>query len=639
MSAYGRQPPRLSLSGALGQLVLLALIVAAAGALYVLAKGFPDWAVQRALRQLQGGRYTIAVESAECHPLRGFRLGGVHAYRKGVIGPPCMEAEEARGQLDWLAPFTGGSLLKSLTLRNGIVRPALARGRPGEAAAPAGMSQFAFALRVENVVVHDVWFADLRCRVESEGARVQVEDIRGALGREAAAENLRGTASFDRYSRLLDGRFETSFDPHLLGPLVRAYRMRFVDELIERFEFHRLPPRCQFEFQRPLAEERRLSVRAKLWMQDAAYRGVETLRADADTVVELASNRTVVTISPLFVVRPEGNATVSFTVRPEEGTVDFVGNSTLDARALAGLIGIFQQEWAAKLRVEGPFEASSRGTANFRNPDAHRIVGTYRGAGIGFRRLLTESYSFTVNTNGRTNEFTDVRGRLYGGDFAGELVIVAPDAQGQNGTYAASADMPDADFARAAQALRPDMKGEQGGRMSVRLHMAGPLTTNFTHTVDGSGALRIRDGRVFMLPLFGGLTTFMARVVPGVDFVVRQSDVDTDFTLTNGVFHTDSIRIEGDVISLKGSGDVSLDGTLDFTAQIALLKSSPILGRVMHVIQWPISKLLEFRLAGTVQKPDWQALSLARDFFDRLKGLGNLLPGSRDETPESTPAP
>jgi hypothetical protein len=110
----------------------------------------------------------------------------------------------------------------------------------------------------------------------------------------------------------------------------------------------------------------------------------------------------------------------------------------------------------------------------------------------------------------------------------------------------------------------------------------------------------------------------MAKLVPGLDFVLRQGDLSLDYTLAGGKVRSDNVSVEGDVLSLSGRGDYFLDERLDFLVQVKLMRESPIVGRLLRLITWPLSKLFEFRVAGTRSEPVWYPVNFSRDLLERL---------------------
>lgn len=162
-----------------------------------------------------------------------------------------------------------------------------------------------------------------------------------------------------------------------------------------------------------------------------------------------------------------------------------------------------------------------------------------------------------------------------------------------------------------ADALSFDL-GERDGKVDGWCEFTGPLSTNRASRLNGSGSIKIADGHLAQMKLFAGLTKQLADKVPGVGFVVNQSDASVDFTVTNGVFRSENVYIEGGLISLKGWGsyDMAKDD-LDFTVRVQFLKNESILGKLVHPVTWPFTKLLlEFRATGPLDDPKWEYISI-----------------------------
>jgi len=127
--------------------------------------------------------------------------------------------------------------------------------------------------------------------------------------------------------------------------------------------------------------------------------------------------------------------------------------------------------------------------------------------------------------------------------------------------------------------------------------------------------MNITEGRIFQIPLFGGLSDFLTRVIPGMSVLLRQTDVQASFVIADGKIHSDEILIEGDIFSLVGQGDYYLDGTLDFTVQVKLLRKHTLAADVFRFVTHPVSKMLEFHLGGTLDSPRWRPVHIPKEVF------------------------
>ena len=145
----------------------------------------------------------------------------------------------------------------------------------------------------------------------------------------------------------------------------------------------------------------------------------------------------------------------------------------------------------------------------------------------------------------------------------------------------------------------------------------------------------MKNGRLFRIPLFGGLTQSLADTIPGVDFVLRQTDVRMPFEMRGDTLISDDVNIEGDLLSLKAAGRATLAGALDFRVQVKPLKGRTVAGAAARVLTYPVSKLFEFRLQGTVQKPQWAPASLPLEARPKPEPTAPDSPGRRSGAGES----
>ena len=139
-----------------------------------------------------------------------------------------------------------------------------------------------------------------------------------------------------------------------------------------------------------------------------------------------------------------------------------------------------------------------------------------------------------------------------------------------------------------------------------------PVQTNAVRRLDGRGSVKIKDGQLAQMKLFAGLTDALAKRVPGIGFIVNQTDASCDFTVTNGVFATENLYIEGGLVSLKARGTYDIvSDNLDFIVRVRFSKNESLASKLIHPVTWPFTKLLlEFKATGSIDSPDWEYLSI-----------------------------
>ena len=148
--------------------------------------------------------------------------------------------------------------------------------------------------------------------------------------------------------------------------------------------------------------------------------------------------------------------------------------------------------------------------------------------------------------------------------------------------------------------------GADGGDVSAWMRFHLPIREDDPAGLFGGGAIDTRNGRIAQVPLFLALTKAMADNVPGVDRIVNQSELRCEFSISNGVFRTENLVVQGSLFCFKLAGSYDFDADeLDFVAHCTVLKEESLLGRyLIQPVLWPFTKLLtEFHVTGSKDSP------------------------------------
>jgi len=114
----------------------------------------------------------------------------------------------------------------------------------------------------------------------------------------------------------------------------------------------------------------------------------------------------------------------------------------------------------------------------------------------------------------------------------------------------------------------------------------------------GEGLVKVTDGNVFAIPIFGPLSELVSKMFAGVGYSVAR-EATAAFTIREGVVHTDKLRVSGKLFAMLGHGDVDfLRNKLDFDIRIDAAGAGAVLT--------PIYKLFEYHGEGTLTKPIWR---------------------------------
>jgi hypothetical protein len=379
---------------------------------------------------------------------------------------------------------------------------------------------------------------------------------------------------------------------------------------MRRFTFGGVSPRLDLTFRRTFEDTPRFDLRGEYSGQDFVYNGVQVQRVDGALLVSASASDTTVQLDPMLVVRDEGRARGGLLIDRAAGLAVFHGRSTLAPRALLQMIGLVKPGQSTIWSFNGPAEIEAEGQAGLEDRDKTAFTASVRGRDVTLRGFTTEKARFRLEVTGRTNRVSNLVGTLYGGDFEGDVTLVDGKDPAEPTQYVMSTHVRNASFGSIARTLSGGEASDYEGTFSADLRMGGRMGTGQGYTAAGHGSVKVVRGRVFRLRVFGGLSELMTRIIPGLDFVIRQNDARASFTIANGKVMTDKIDIEGDVLSLTGKGAYAFNGELGFEVQVTLMKEHTLVSKVLRTVTYPISKLLEFRLEGTLVEPTWRSMLL-----------------------------
>jgi hypothetical protein len=189
-------------------------------------------------------------------------------------------------------------------------------------------------------------------------------------------------------------------------------------------------------------------------------------------------------------------------------------------------------------------------------------------------------------------QLIDIAGKLFNGDVrgAGDISLAKNDNR-----YRANLTLEGVDFPRLADLY---FKYETAhGRLSGAYEWtsAGSEARN----IQGTGTAKVTDGDIFAIPVFGPLSGLISAIIPGAGYsLARQAKAD--FTIKDGVIHTDDFKVSGKLFGMIGHGDIHfLEDKLDFDIRIEAGGAG--------VLLTPMYKLFEYKGEGSISKPNWHS--------------------------------
>jgi len=608
---------------------VLPLLVVIILAVYCVVVGFPPWLLRHVTTAVSRGVMYYEADTARLDLFRGIVIKRARAYRKGVVGPPLASADRVVLQLSPFGLFNLERLVGKVIVMDGIVRPRMALG-PDTGPMTEPMRTIRTRLEVENCVVEGVDAGHIACDVLVRGYEVRFTDIRAQLSLGELSGNVTGHAVYGVRTHLLLGRVNAVLDPRICLPVLDAWEAYGLSQLVQRFDFTGTP-RWNADFEAAMDDRNTITGDAEFWIADFVYRDVGVLRADGKATFDVAPTNSVISVDSILMVREEGIARGNFRIHPYREMIEFDGVSWFEPISLAGMMGLPTNRIPSDIHFSGPVWIRAKGLLDYGNIEATDFKAAVGGSDIVMERFFIDRCSFELEMKGNSGTIRNADARAYGGQLWATAQYALSGWSVTNAEYTVDAGAREMDFSLLAPALTQSTGKDYRGTFSGEVRAFGLTGWGVATTVEGEGVARVRDGRVFLLPVFGPLSTFMTKLIPGLEFFLRQTDATLEFTLADGQVKNDKVSIEGDILSLRGEGDCTFNGELDFDVQLALLKEDAALAKLLRVAVFPVSKLLEFRVHGSFDKPVWYPRNFSPDLFRRL---GLDFAGSDEERDE-----
>jgi hypothetical protein len=267
-------------------------------------------------------------------------------------------------------------------------------------------------------------------------------------------------------------------------------------------------------------------------------------------------------------------------------------------------------------RFRGPPLVLADGMVHMADPAMNRLKLTVDAAqGLDYE-LIGKDLPFDD-----TKAIVDLRGRqvmvevskatLYGGSItATASVPIDPSEK----TFSTEVTADRVNFAALTRLYfgYDSSKGVMSGRYAMKAQLGDE------RNMTGDGSIRVEDGNVLAIPIFGPLSEVVNKILPGVGYESARLG-RADFTIANQKVATQNLEIDGSGFTMFGAGGIAfLTGEMDLTVRI---NARGVPGLVL----FPVSKLFEYVATGTVSDPRWRPKLIPKEFMailDPPKGDG-----------------
>ena len=222
-----------------------------------------------------------------------------------------------------------------------------------------------------------------------------------------------------------------------------------------------------------------------------------------------------------------------------------------------------------------------------------------KGAPFEWMKFKTTNIVGTIHWQNQTLILTNVAAAFYGGDGNGFA------------NFDFRAPHEGADYQFAVSVTNVDLHSLATDLSSPTNHLEGTLAGQLVvtdadsrdwRTWDGFGHANLHDGLLWDIPIFGILSPVLNMFLPGLGNS-RATDAVAKFSITNGVIYTDSLEIRSTMMRLEYAGTADLKQNVHTRVTAQLLRDTWVVGPLVSTVLWPVSKLFEYKITGTLKNP------------------------------------
>lgn len=452
---------------------------------------------------------------------------------------------------------------------------------------------------------YDVWIENARSHVAFNEGFIKLDSLEALIGRDETRGWANGHAQYDHSSRRYRGQIEASLNPDEVFSVARYSEVAAT--LIQALSFDSAPPEINVEFSGGLDPEPQFHFAGQARGANFSFYGAQVNEFDA--ILQL-TNR-VLRMDPLYVKRPEGTLEGWYQQDFDRALIDLDVDSSVDPHILARIGGGMVERLLRPFRFEGDLSVQVKGRIDYEEHEetAYRAVG--HGKRIGWRWVMADHLALEWLAEGRRVYLNDIRMDIYGGRLQGDMIIDRK--QDEWVQYEVKGRVESVRLPEFLRAIRQDDGEAQEGLVSGQFALKGLVEDDWKASITGDGSIRISDGQIFQIPLFGGLSELLRRIYPRLGFAV-QTDARAAFEIRDRKIESDSIRIEGTILSLRGHGHYHLDDRLNFKVQVIPLRRGLVVDAV-RLVTYPVSRLLQVYLEGSLAEPRWGIDTLPRGLW------------------------
>jgi hypothetical protein len=150
----------------------------------------------------------------------------------------------------------------------------------------------------------------------------------------------------------------------------------------------------------------------------------------------------------------------------------------------------------------------------------------------------------------------------------------------------------------------------------------------------GYGNMSLTNGLIWDIPVFGLFSPILNSIVPGLGNS-RAKKASATYIITNSLIQSTDLQIHATAMRMQYDLNVDFDGGIGGRVEGELLRDMPAVGFVFSKIFWPVTKLFEYKLSGTLARPKAQPLFFIPRIlqlpFHPIKTIREMMPENKKQ--------
>jgi hypothetical protein len=393
-------------------------------------------------------------------------------------------------------------------------------------------------------------------------------------------------------SREFRADVRSGFDPLALRP---AFPDPEAQHVFDFFAFQQ-PPRIEGTLSGRWGNGSELKAQGTVWVTNATFRGQEVRSSTARVVY---ADQFLSILNPV-VLRDS-----------EEGRADGIGIDLKLLRLhLTNAVGRMMPQTITRTigqradRLLEPYvfdrapSARAEGTVPLRMEDngENMRFEIVEGGPFHWQRFRLEQVKAIVWWRGDTLEVTNVVGRWHGAEVDGWAHFEFPPADKNWFEFFLRADR--VDLRKALKDLQSGRPSKVEGSLSGELRITRADPDNL-RSWQGYGQIQLTNGLLWDIPVFGAFSPILNTFIPGLGNS-RARHASATFHITNSVIHSQDLVIAGSALRMNYRGRVDFEQRVNGRMEAELFREVPALGLIVSKLFWPVTKLFEYEVTGTL---------------------------------------